>query len=112
MPENRANVSLCWTCKFGMCIREQENQRVVAEQPQFGDGLDENPFDMDAGEPYTDMPDDSAVMEERVQELTFERVNAICYWKPQGETGLPVRVAAVKECNQYEAKDGAEQEDT
>ena len=89
-----AKDSLCWNCKFGVCIQETERERFVHP----GMHAPEDPF----AQPEFDeeaMPD----IIEHV--ISHERVKTICFWKPEGVTqSPPIIVSFVNSCSRFEKK--------
>lgn len=92
-----AEISKCWTCKFGMCINEEENQTVFHEGLQ---GLTQEEDNVFGDEDHDTMHD----YDIQTRFITAKRVNALCYWKPEGHNGPhhPTRVAQVTQCNRYD----------
>jgi hypothetical protein len=101
MSEEQTNAekSLCWTCKYGLCLQEVEQQTMVH------DALDEMP---PAANPF----DDPGFEEEHkepaphVHHISASRVQAICFWRPATvPNSPPIRVSEVRQCNRYGPKD-------
>jgi len=94
-----AKCSLCWKCKFGICIQEQEQEDAYL----VGDGQPRQRSEFEAFEtPYEEENEESS---ELIQTVEHKRVKAICYWKPeQVEVSPPILVANVKQCSRFEQK--------
>ena len=91
--ELNAEKSLCWQCKFGLCLQETEQERMY--HPNIHGMLDgppppQDPFNMEMG----NEEEGSDIIEHIV---SVNRVRAICYWKEQ-----PIPVANIKKCNRFE----------
>lgn len=100
MSEQQTNAekSLCWTCRYGLCLQEVEQQTMVH------DALDEGPQSIDPfADPGFEEPKESAP---HVHHISASRVQAICFWRPATvPNSPPIRVSEVKQCNRYEPKD-------
>jgi len=103
--ELNAECSLCWKCKFALCIQETEQERVYhagmfPQQPPSGT----NEFGMFDSMPFEESNEEP---EEELLEhiIEHERVKAVCFYKPAGvENSPPILVANVKQCNAFEKK--------
>ena len=84
--------SLCWTCKFGLCVRQSEKAVIVSsgEEP-------ENEWD---AEKIKSPPSHA--------EISSEGYVSLCYWRPtfmnlgKDSTVHPIQFEEVHECNRYE----------
>jgi len=86
--EHQAETSLCWRCRYGMCIQEAELEPIVAPMSQ------EDPFGNEDSEPH--------LMGHLIE---HERTKTVCFWRPPAvENALPILVAFVKKCNRFENK--------
>jgi DNA topoisomerase IB len=84
MNKKEAEASKCWDCKWGMCIYEEEEDNVTAQE---------------------DEDEELSFTESQIpQQYTIKskHISCICYWRPDGiENAPPVRVARVIDCNRY-----------
>lgn len=88
--EHRAELSLCWTCRYGMCLQESELERVITPP---GVVQQENPFGDE---------DSDHIMGHLIE---HERTKTICWWRPPGvENALPILAAFVKKCSRFDKK--------
>lgn len=107
--ENKLNAecSLCWKCRFGMCVKESETERVyhanmrgmMPPSQQMEDGF--NLF-ADASFDDNNDEDDADLIEHTIE---HERIKTICYWRPNGiENTPPIGVGMVHQCSRFEQK--------
>jgi hypothetical protein len=90
--EPKAEKSLCWTCKFGLCVQETERERFVHPGPQG------EPDGDVFGAPFNE-PEGLDIVEHTI---VHERVKTVCFWKPEGVTqSPPILVAVVSKCNRF-----------
>ena len=99
-----AKKSLCWNCKYGMCLQETQRSHLMhGGMPNFPQEQQENidGFGMSSfGEEEQEEP---GLIEHIIEE---EQVRAICFWRPEHiEHAPPVSVAYVDKCNQFKKKD-------
>ncbi|MCV0439831.1 MAG: hypothetical protein K5880_14480 [Hydrogenophaga sp.] len=112
-----AECSLCWKCKFGVCVKESETERIQhinmrgmgmppgmmppPQQGVEGFGLFEDaPFT--EGDEVGGDEDGPELIEHTVE---HERIKTICYWRPAGiENSPPILVSKVDQCNRFEEK--------
>lgn len=86
-----AHQSLCWTCQFGICVRETEIQRMI--HPSMGDGKPKDLFD------ESEETNDVEMVEHIIE---HKRVKTVCYWKPDSVTrATPLLFGKVEQCNRY-----------
>ena len=85
-----AHKSLCWTCKYGICVRESEIERTVHPIP----GEQKDIFDQPANSDEIDM------IEHLIE---HKRARTVCYWRPDTIQQLqPMIFGKVEQCNRYE----------
>ena len=86
-----AENSICWNCKFGICIKETEQERIF----HTGDEETlEDPYDI-----FNEQQKSPEVLETTIE---HERTKTICFWKPEGvEDSPPILVAKVEQCNRF-----------
>ena len=88
--ELKAKESLCWTCKFGICVKETEQERVSYEP---SDEQSEDTYGIFAEQSSPEIID--TVIE-------HERVKTICFWRPDHvKESPPILVSKVEECNRF-----------
>lgn len=86
--EINARSSKCWTCKFGVCSKETE-QELVHVPAQKDDGVFQDSYGDDEPEMVLDV-------------IEHERIKAVCYWRPDNiEDSPPILMSFVKECSRY-----------
>ena len=94
MPDDEEELkpknSLCNTCKFGLCLEENEIQTFV--HPAIIKG---NEFESESEQPG-------------VNQVSFpmNKVRSVCFWRPQGlQTGMiaPLVFNCVTECSRHES---------
>lgn len=88
----KAEQSLCWKCKHGICVRESARDIMVPMSSEAT--TDSN----DSWKPPEESQDGVPAIFEH------DQVKAICFWKPFGVTTNtePIIVANVKQCNRFE----------
>lgn len=98
MEELDPKTSKCWTCRWGLCVKETEHQSLFApstEEPRniFADSEDEdheNPSPQDLSETI----------------LGNSKIKSVCFWKPAGVASTPIfpfdAMGIVHDCNRYE----------
>lgn len=87
--------SLCWTCKFGLCVRQSEKAVLISggEEPS---------------EPADSWQDEKPKSPPGQAEIHSEGYVSLCYWRPTflnigKDTPVhPVQFEEVHECNRYE----------
>lgn len=102
MNKNQLNAedSLCWKCKFGLCVREQETERV------YHAGMRNMNSDDDFPNMFEEMTLDEETGEQEFIEhiVEHQRIKTVCHWKPPGtENSPPILVCKVHQCNRFEA---------
>lgn len=94
-----AKSSLCWTCKHGLCIQEQEEEKILSGVMT---GMPEDNF-MDPFDASTDEEVSTNGVVEQI--IEHERIKTICFWRPeQIKDSPPVLAAKVSQCNRFEAQ--------
>ena len=89
IPEANAKHSMCWDCKFGICVRESEVEKMF--HPAMGEGPT-NVFDEQQNTPD--------IIEHSIE---HKRVKTICFWRPKNiEQAPPILIGKVEQCNRYE----------
>jgi len=87
--------SLCFTCKFGLCVRQSEKAIIITD----GD---------EPAEPKNEWESEKSKSSPGHAEIQSEGYVSLCYWKPEflktsKETVIhPVQFELVHECNRYE----------
>ena len=98
MSELNARESLCWNCKHGICVHENEEQKVYHKGMSLP--TDENPFEIDEGPEFQEQSEPDEIIEHDIEQA---RVKAICFWRPQNSASdHPIVVATVKQCNRFQ----------
>jgi len=85
-----AEKSMCWTCKFGICVRETEIEKMYHPAPE--------------GEKTSDVFDFQEEPTPEIIEHIIEhkRVKTICYWRPDNiQQSPPILIGKVEQCNRY-----------
>lgn len=93
MSEYDVTKSKCWTCKFGVCVQENDKETFV--HPGVMEENDHNIF----GE------DDEEHHHPKMEQHTVEKqsVKTVCFWRPEDITDSPpLLMAFVKQCNRYQ----------
>lgn len=93
-----AEKSLCWQCKFGVCVQENEQEKVY--QPNLG-GMSSRPIEDTFSEPSfeEEREVDNDIIEHTIE---HERVKTICFWRPDTtKESPPILVAKVLKCNRF-----------
>jgi hypothetical protein len=97
MKKLDAEKSLCYTCKYGMCIQEEELQHII---PQIAE-LPNTRF-VDEEEDMFGVGEEEIIQGEHMH-FVAKRVQAICYWRPYNvKDAPPVRVGEVSQCSRYD----------
>lgn len=112
-----AECSLCWKCKFGLCVKESETERIYHSNmrgfPGMPPGMMPPPpqqgvegFGLFEDAPYTEGDDDDEEGPELIEHtVEHERIKTICYWRPSGlQNSPPILVSKVDQCSRFEEK--------
>jgi hypothetical protein len=101
MNEINAKNSLCWTCKFGICVEETETERLFHENlREILDDDESNSLNLDIAFGSSESEQPPGLIEHTI---CHERVKAVCFWKPADlPSGPPILVANVRQCSRYE----------
>lgn len=101
-----ARSSKCWTCKFGLCVRETDTERVYhAQMRNLDEQAEEHREPWELINEYEQEEDEieADLIEHTVKQ---ERIKTICYWRPEGiEDTPPIVTSQVQECNRYQRRD-------
>jgi hypothetical protein len=85
--ELKAESSLCWTCKFGVCLKETEQERVSYEAPDS---------------PPEDIFSESQAPEVLDTIIEHERIRTVCFWRPENiKESPPISVSKIEQCNRF-----------
>lgn len=88
--EEDAKKSLCWNCKFGICIRESEIEKMIHP------AMNEEPGDI-----FEQSQKDEMEMVEHT--IEHKQIKTICYWRPENiQQSPPILMSKVEQCNRYE----------
>lgn len=101
MDSNKLNAedSLCWTCTYGICVQESEQEHLVH--------MDRNPLDEEAiddafgmGDAFSDVPSgDRGPIEHTIEHA---RIKTVCSWRPENIPEFPaIIVCNVTQCNRF-----------
>lgn len=90
-----AKDSKCWTCKWGICLKESAEEKLLHK------GMHDIDEDEDFEHEMIEFSKDEGIIEHTVSQ---EHVKAICFWRPEGVTypTSPILVAFTHACNRYE----------
>lgn len=85
--------SKCWTCKYGICIKESGEERFVHPAPPT-----EHDHEFEA---FGDKDQEQdAPMHEHV--FQTEAIKAFCFWRPtEVQNAPPMMQSFVNECSRY-----------
>lgn len=95
--KNSAKDSLCWTCKFGICVQEfQQEQLIGGMHPQPNEN---DPFGINA--PFEQEESEEQNIVGPV--INMENTKTVCFWRPATlANSPPILMTFVKSCNRYE----------
>jgi len=89
--ELKAEESKCWTCKFGICVKETEQERVSYESPNE---KQEDTYDI-----FNESQQTPEVIDTVIEHA---RVKTICFWRPENvKDSPPILVSKIEECNRF-----------
>ena len=96
-----AKSSLCWKCKYGMWVKDTEQERVFHAGMTGGPPDDSvSPFDI-----CESVEDDEETMDIVEHTIEHERVRAVCFWGVKNVApSPPITVACVQNCNCFSEK--------
>jgi len=82
---------LCWTCKFGLCVRQTDKATIFL------------PDESEDKKEWEEDTDEAVVPEVKPTEIKNDGYTVICFWNPTKSKSMePVQFAEVTECNRYE----------
>lgn len=99
--------SKCFTCEYGLCIREVHNETLTHKGLAFLDppGSEPEPEPEEAfGEMFgeeteeEEIPDGEEAPQHHIESAS---VAAICFYAPEGFKLMPIKVGKITECNRY-----------
>ena len=93
MSQINAKDSKCWTCQFGICVKESDREKMT--HPPFVSEEEPSPYGLQ-------FEDEQAPDIEH--NIDVERIKTICFWKPRDVSNSPpIVMSYVSECNRYKA---------
>lgn len=95
--EPRAEESLCWTCKHGMCIRETHQEHLLGLGMMRGmnPAQGEDPFAIQGEQFNQDEPVEHIV--------EHEHIRSVCFWRPvMIKDAPPLLIGFIKQCSKFE----------
>ena len=94
MKEITAKNSLCWTCKHGICVQEQQQDKLYHPT---GNIHKEEPNG------WLDNDPDEEEVEVLEQIIETNKPKTICFWRPNDTpNSIPMLMAFIASCNRYE----------
>lgn len=105
--EPRAEQSLCWTCEYGMCVRETHQEHLL----QIGRGLPpgtpgEDPFGIQGDMPFNNQDGEGEPAEMFIE---HDHVRSVCFWRPAWVKDAPpllspLLMGYIRQCSQFKKK--------
>lgn len=100
MKKPDAKKSLCWTCKFGLCVQEKEQANLAYIDSEVGHTEDNDEYGLGIDNLLGDSSPDPAELREHVVE--HERVKTICFYRNDNRDTPIVAMSHILKCNRYQ----------
>jgi hypothetical protein len=92
--------SLCWTCKHGLCLKQEEHANL--SHTGFPGNSGNNTPDYLPSNVFDEAQGGGEELERH--EIRSTKVCSICHYIPPGRADIPptINIAVITQCNRYE----------